>query len=150
MQKRKSFLGKRISNCCLLIQVDSTIKLDLGRGFRLHTSLALHNITLPNSFYKENLYSDTIVRRGSELSTSFASVFLSATILDIPNILLMVFLKHDLCSSIEACINSSIWSFTSSKNVALSDFFFRQDDAAAGDVCSSGLFSVDMFCLCCK
>jgi len=62
--------------------------------------------------------------------------------------LLRVFLRHDLCSSIEACTNSSIWSNTSPKNVVLSDFFFRHDEDDDATAC--GADSVSTFAeLCC-
>ncbi len=57
--------------------------------------------------------------------------------------LLRVFLRHDLCSSIEACTNSSIWSNTSPKNVVLSDFFFRHDEDDDATAC--GADSVSTF-----
>ena len=47
-------------------------------------------------------------------------------------------------------MNSSMWSFTSSRNVACSFFFFRQEVigggvVAAGEVCfSAGLFCVSI------
>jgi hypothetical protein len=49
----------------------------------------------------------------------------------------IVFLKQVLCSSIEAWMNSSMWSFRSSRKVASSVFFFRHD-AIAGFLGTDG------------
>jgi hypothetical protein len=63
--------------------------------------------------------------------------------------LLRVFLRHDLCSSIEACTNSSIWSNTSLKNVVLSDFFFRHDEDDDATACGADSVSTfTEFCAC--
>jgi len=53
---------------------------------------------------------------------------LLATAFDMPNILFSVFVRQDLCSSYDACTNSSMCSTMSPKNVVdwLSDFFLRQ------------------------
>lgn len=70
---------------------------------------------------------DVVVRSGRTLSTVSVLAFFSATIFDIPNIFLIVFSKHVLCSSIEAWTNSSMWSIKSATNEASSDFFFLHD-----------------------
>lgn len=70
---------------------------------------------------------DVVVRRWRTLSTVSGLAFFSATIFDIPNIFLIVFSKHVLCSSIEAWTNSSMWSIKSATNEASSDFFFLHD-----------------------
>lgn len=80
----------------------------------------------------------TVVLRGRELSTPSTSEFRSATIFDIPNIFLMVLVKQVLCSSIEALMNSSMWSLTSSKNEASSFFFFRHEVTATGGFSACG------------
>lgn len=49
----------------------------------------------------------------------------------------IVFLKQVLCSSMEAWMNSSMWSFRSSMKVASSVFFFRHD-AIAGFLGTDG------------
>lgn len=53
-----------------------------------------------------------------------------------------VFSKQVLCSSYDACTNSSIWSRTSPKKVEFSDFFLRHEVDACGAACSD-------FTLCC-
>lgn len=49
----------------------------------------------------------------------------------------IVFVKQVLCSSMEAWMNSSMWSFRSSRKVASSVFFFRHD-AIAGFLGTDG------------
>jgi len=67
--------------------------------------------------------------------------------------LFRVFLRQSLCSSMEACTNSSIWSTTSPKNVVdvVSDFFFRHEEddaaaAAAGGRDGDAVFSTSTLC----
>lgn len=58
--------------------------------------------------------------------------------------LFIVFWKQLLCSSIEAWINSSIWSFKSSKNVASSLFVFRHDAIGGFGLADATTFSFSL------
>ena len=87
------------------------------------------NLWLQTTTIASHFYRNTLVWSGKTLSgpASFASAVLSATAFDIANIFLTVFVKHVLCSSIEAWTNSWKWSLSSVTNEVLPEFFFLQE-----------------------